>query len=102
MFVAAPIVTCLKEREPRHREVRARLIARGLASSDTLIINSREVGGPALPARAAARTVARPTGIVSTDTLERTAASGGTATDTAPRPAPTGAIPPRPRKKKRR
>jgi preprotein translocase subunit SecF len=77
IFVAAPILARLKEREPRYRAVRERLARTGgdAAGPEAVLVAS-----PA-PA-AAAVSGARPAG--------------------APRPAPTGAIPPRPRKKKRR
>jgi preprotein translocase subunit SecF len=107
VFVASPIVAFLKEREPRHREVRLRLAQRGALESGTVLLDAREVGGlsatptpsrrPARAGGAAARPAPASTAAGSTT---RTA----TATDqpAADRPAPSGAIPPRPRKKKRR
>ena len=84
IFIAAPILAWLKEREPKHRAVRERL-ARGGGALDA------EAPDEALAAAAV--------GVASGST---SAASGGGVRTAAPRPAPTGAIPPRPRKKKRR
>ena len=97
VFIAAPIVTYLKEREPRHRDVRLRLQQRGVEGG-TVMLDAREVGGLG---------VARPVGRASSKTkapaATGTATGTGTVTDGAPvRGAPTGVIPPRPRKKKRR
>jgi preprotein translocase subunit SecF len=75
IFVAAPILAWLKEREPRYRVVRERL-KRGAVLPDAADMVVAPAGGPATvaPRRPAV----------------------------AARPAPTGTIPPRPRKKKRR
>jgi preprotein translocase subunit SecF len=55
VFVAAPIVTYLKEREPRHRDVRIRLAQRGIAEGGgTMLLDAREVnalGTTGIPAR---------------------------------------------------
>ncbi|HUP75298.1 MAG TPA: protein translocase subunit SecF [Acidimicrobiales bacterium] len=103
VFIAAPIVTYLKEREPRHRDVRLRLEQRGVVGGGTGMLDAREVAGVGAtspprrgsnaPAPAKASAKAKAAGSSST----------GTVTDTSPeRAAPIGAIPPRPRKKKRR
>jgi preprotein translocase subunit SecF len=92
IFVAAPILAMLKEREPRYRAVRERL-ARG--------------GTGAAPVMATAGAGRASGAIVATDAVNL---PSGSATDVvddapitaAPRPAPAGTIPPRPRKKKRR
>ena len=103
VFVAAPIVAYLKEREPRHREVRIRLEQRGAVESGTVLLDAREIGvlgTPTIPGRRAARASAgasTPASSRSTAGTATTSDKGGTS-----RPAPTGAIPPRPRKKKRR
>jgi preprotein translocase subunit SecF len=103
VFVAAPIVAFLKEREPRHRDVRTRLAQRGAVEGGTVMLDAREVGtlgAPPVPGRRAAR--AAPTAA-----SPPTTSATGTATATekkpaAGQPAASSAIPPRPRKKKRR
>jgi preprotein translocase subunit SecF len=92
LFVVAPILAALKEREPRHRTVRERL-ARGEDAGSRR--RPSPIGSEDLVGAVPARTVPAPVG------------GGGATEDTAegssrPRPAPAGAIPPRPRKKKRR
>ncbi len=96
LYVAAPIVVWLKEREPRHASVRARIAQRGEATGGriegALLVGASTGGGivrglaPSDDAPAAARPAASPAG--------RPAAS--------PAGLPGSAIPPRPRKKKRR
>jgi preprotein translocase subunit SecF len=105
VFVAAPIVAYLKEREPRHRDVRARLAQRGAVEGGTLLLDAREVGtlgAPAVPGRRAARGAT--TTAASTSTASTSGTGTATATDkpAASRSPSAGAIPPRPRKKKRR
>ena len=118
VFVAAPIVAYLKEREPRHRDVRIRLAQRGIAEGGgTMLLDPREISGMGVtrPSRrgsskqsAAAVGGKASTGKASTAKAARGKAPSDTApegivTDTvAERTAPAGAIPPRPRKKKRR
>ena len=97
VFVAAPIVAYLKEREPRHRDVRLRLAQRGVGEGSTVMLDAREIGGIGSirpGARGAAKAAAAPAASsTGTDTV----------TDSVPgRVAPAGIIPPRPRKKKRR
>lgn len=93
VFIAAPIVAWLKEREPRHRAVRERLASRGVIGEGTTILDAREVGGAA-PGATASAPPAKAT---------RSSAATAVADPPAQRPAPSGtAIPPRPRKKKRR
>jgi preprotein translocase subunit SecF len=80
IFVAAPILGWLKEREPRYRAVRERLAQR---PADAVIDNGAvAVNG--------SRNGAVPVGVT------------GDGPATTRRPAATGPIPPRPRKKKRR
>jgi preprotein translocase subunit SecF len=105
VFVASPIVAFLKEREPRHRDVRVRLEQRGALTGGTLMLDAREVsavGSPTGAIRPAARGRRGP--VAATDTAPSGRAPTATATDEAGagQPAPPGAIPPRPRKKKRR
>jgi preprotein translocase subunit SecF len=83
IFIASPMLALLKEREPRYRDVRRRMEARVVAGSrlDTAradLVDEGEVEATDGEAVAAAP---RPRGIT---------------------PAPTGAIPPRPRKKTRK
>jgi preprotein translocase subunit SecF len=80
LYIASPIVVWLKEREPRHAAVRERLAARG------------ESAAKRIESAALAGATAGGSG----------AAAGAGSSGPAPRSAPTGAIPPRPRKKKRR
>jgi preprotein translocase subunit SecF len=116
VFVAAPIVTYLKEREPRHRDVRIRLEQRGVVEGGTVLLDAREVGTLGAPVRPAARSInrpaktsrspkatTRPNATAGADAEAGAAGSSGIVTDSTPgRAAPAGAIPPRPRKKKRR
>jgi preprotein translocase subunit SecF len=89
LFVAAPVTMLLKEREPRYREIRERLIAKGVDVSDTRWRDPRAytaavtgVSGPAAPV---------PTGA--------TAAGGAARPGSAPALGVTiGGHPPRPRK----
>lgn len=85
IFVAAPVVTWLKEREPANRDNRRRLEAKGAAEGTGTRMVSRDdqvLGGVgARPSRAPTAT--------------------GTSAP-ADRPRPSGAIPPRPRKKPKR
>ncbi len=104
IFVAAPLTVWLKEREPRWRDLRARIAARGDDPSDTAWYG---VAGTGSSGDRPTRTVSTAAGARSaTAVAERTAApeNGG---DDAPDPAPpTGrgdtVIPPRPRKQRRR
>jgi preprotein translocase subunit SecF len=84
IFVAAPIVAWLKEREPKYRQTREKL-QRGGSAGGTRILDEHEVAGLAT---GGAR-VPRPTPV----------ATGSGAPVGA---AGSSAIPPRPRKKKRR
>ncbi|MEO8695773.1 MAG: protein translocase subunit SecF [Acidimicrobiales bacterium] len=119
VFVAAPIVTYLKEREPRHRDVRIRLEQRGLVEGGgTVMLDARELSGlaagrpqkrgsfkPAGPAKNPVKAAAgKPsTGKSAGKSPVDTPSDTDTVTDGAPaRTAPAGVIPPRPRKKKRR
>jgi preprotein translocase subunit SecF len=96
LTIAAVTVIALKEREPRYREIRERLTARGVTGARMIEREDALLGAGAAAARSARGGVRR----------ERPAA-GAPAADApaearpAPTPAPSGAIPPRPRKKKR-
>jgi preprotein translocase subunit SecF len=83
LYVASPIVVWLKEREPKHAAVRERIAARGES------IAKRGEGAALVGAAAGAGG-----GAVS--------AGGAGSSGGVTRPGPAGAIPPRPRKKKRR
>lgn len=89
IYVAAPILVWLKEREPKNRTVTERLAASGggLSATDAeAMANLGRIGSPAAP---------RPvTPVSSTDTSGSGAAAVG--------PTPVGAIPPRPRKKSKK
>jgi preprotein translocase subunit SecF len=120
VFVASPIVTYLKEREPRHRDVRIRLEQRGIAEGGgTMLLDPREIGGLGVtrPSRRGSSKQSAAAAGGKASTGRGAAGKGSTgkgstgkaASDTAivtdsvaERTAPTGAIPPRPRKKKRR
>jgi preprotein translocase subunit SecF len=88
IFVAAPALVWLKEREPKNRTVRERLAASGASLSG--------LGGA--PRGAAGEPVAQPVPSAGADDVP------GGAPSPMPRPpaAPAGAIPPRPRKKTKR
>ena len=96
IFVASVLVAWLKEREPRHREVRERLEAKGvLVGTRTVSTDDARLGAtPRRPVRA------KTTG--STAATEQKPQKRADDKPPADRPAPTGAIPPRPRKKKKR
>ena len=102
VFVASPIVAYLKEREPRHREVRLRLAQRGGVDTGTVMLDAREIGG--LGAAVAGRRPARAKAPSGAATPAAGKASTATASDMGAtgRSTASGAIPPRPRKKKRR
>ncbi len=105
LFVAAPLTVWLKEREPRWREIRSRMQARGQDPSDTRWYG---IGGDA-PSASASPAVARaavPAGGASAAASERSSGKGdsggaGTPDGGAPKLTPMG-HPPRPRKKRRR
>jgi preprotein translocase subunit SecF len=83
IFIAAPLVAWLKEREPRHRTTRERLARGGdrpIAQPDARELAGVNVGPTPGDARPGADAPRRPSGAT----------------------VPTGPIPPRPRKKKRR
>ncbi|MHB1137387.1 MAG: protein translocase subunit SecF [Microthrixaceae bacterium] len=85
LCVAAPLTAVLKEREPRYREIRERLVAKGLDPDDTRWHGVHVAGAP-LPGS------------------ERPAAArSATTTGTSAPPLTTtiGGHPPRPRKKRR-
>ena len=106
VFVAAPIVTYLKEREPRHRDVRIRLEQRSGVEGGVVMLDPREVASVGLatppPTRGSSKQRRTASGRTTTS-KDATGAAPSRVTDSTPgRTAPAGAIPPRPRKKKRR
>ncbi|UDY36166.1 protein translocase subunit SecF [Dermatobacter hominis] len=75
LFVAPPLTAWLKEREPRWRQIRERLVAKGVDVADTswhgVAATSPAAGAravPARPRRGAARATARSGAITSTGT----------------------------------
>jgi len=85
LCVAAPLTAVLKEREPRYREIRERLLAKGQDPDDTRWHGVHVAGAPSTGAE-------RPS----------VARAAGTSTATAPPLTTTiGGHPPRPRKKRR-
>jgi preprotein translocase subunit SecF len=94
LFVAAPLTVALKEREARWKEVRSRLVNRGVDPNDTswhgIGVEARASAGVASTAAAA---------VAPSPTAGGPPAAG--AGPEAPRLTP-GGHPPRPRKKKRR
>jgi preprotein translocase subunit SecF len=89
IFIASPLLAILKEREPRFRDVRRRIEARGGSAP--------VVPEPAIAATGAAALVAE-------DETAEPAVVGAQPAPAPGRPAasPSGVIPPRPRKKTRR
>lgn len=81
IMIAAPTVVWLKEREPRYRQLRERLAAQGGGSGA-----GADAGTSGVPGDLAA-------------TGAGTASSRSSASSGGDRPAPSGAIPPRPRKR---
>jgi len=105
LFVAAPLTVWLKEREPRWREIRSRMQARGQDPSDTRWYG---IGGDAssVSASPAVARAAVPAGGSSAGASEPSSrkgdpGGGGAADGGAPKLTPMG-HPPRPRKKRRR
>ena len=99
LFVASPLTTALKEREPRFTEIRKRLIAKGVDVNDTSwhgVAGSSRIAatGSEIPPRPSA-SGDRPEGAGAPQ-----AAATGTATIARPEPSgasPYGNHPPRPR-----
>jgi len=94
IFVASPLTVWLKERQPRWREVRSRLVSRGVDVTDTAW-HGLVPGSDAITVAAGAATGG--TGSVDTGSAGE---SGATSSAGAPRLTP-GGHPPRPRKKRR-
>jgi preprotein translocase subunit SecF len=103
IFVAAPLTVWLKEREPRWRDLRSRIAARGDDPADTAWYGVAGTGG----------SQDRSTRTVSTAASARSATAVAERTDDAPRDVGSGpssraqgagstVIPPRPRKQRRR
>jgi preprotein translocase subunit SecF len=93
IFVAAPILAWLKEREPRYRAVRERLERTGSAARPVAVAGAGGSG---------ALWTSGPVGADEDDVIDAHEPEVAPQTATGTRPAPTGTIPPRPRKKKRR
>lgn len=91
LFIASPLLAVLKEREPRYRDIRRRIVERG---GDREVVKATVATGrppSTRAATAAASSAPRPTGGTGRDG------------DVVPTVAPSGrVIPPRPRKKTRR
>ncbi len=115
IFVAAPLTVWLKEREPRWRDLRSRIAARGDDVADTAWYGVSGTGGDHAPrpvrtaaaARAAANVVERPTRVDATpDDTGAEAAPDEVGSGGAPEPTQKDrsgtVIPPRPRKPRRR
>lgn len=95
LFVATPLTAFLKEREPRWREVRERIAARGLDPSDTswaAHLDDKSSGATS-PARSGGGTT--PSGTAKPERPVTSASSAPPLTTTI------GGHPPRPRKKRR-
>jgi preprotein translocase subunit SecF len=89
IFIASPLLALLKEREPRYRDIKRRIEARG---GDAEVVAATIAAGGATPPRAVGRPAAKRTG--SGEEGERSAPAATV--------APSGrVIPPRPRKKTR-
>ena len=99
LFVAAPVLVWFKEREPRNRTTRERLAAQGVIDDQGRTV---EGSGPLAPGDEIDRDDGDvEPGTTPTPTPARPAA-GPTASSSGNRPTPSGAIPPRPRKKGRK
>jgi preprotein translocase subunit SecF len=88
IFIASPALAMLKEREPRFKDVRKRIEARASSRGP---IEAAPVRDDVVADGASVETAATTTG---TATATKAPPTGG--------PAPSGAIPPRPRKKPKR
>jgi preprotein translocase subunit SecF len=86
LCVAAPLTAVLKEREPRYREIRERMVAKGLDPEDTSWHGVHVAGAPLAGSNRPA--VQRPSG-------------GGTSVAAPPLTTTIGGHPPRPRKRRR-
>jgi len=82
IMVATPVVVWLKEREPRYRQLRERLAGSGGPSTGPATVETADAGGEADESGSAG-----------------SGRTGRSASGAADRPAPSGVIPPRPRKK---
>ncbi len=89
VFVAAPVVAWLKERQPSHQEARRKITARAGGETGVRTVSRDDVTLGVAGQRARAAMGGRGGG----------SSAPGASTGSAP--AATGAIPPRPRKKKR-
>ncbi len=104
LFVAPPLTVWLKEKEPRWREIRSRLVAKGVDVSDTSWhgIAGASAGTAPRPSATRAprsRSTAPAGSATATATVEEGSGNDAAAT---PAPAPTfGGHPPRPRKKRK-
>ncbi len=89
VFVAAPVVAWLKERQPTHQEARRRVVARAGGTTGVRTVTRDDQTLGVAGQRARAMIGARGSG------------SSSSGPGTGPAPTASGAIPPRPRKKKR-
>ena len=96
IYVAAPILVWLKEKEPKNRSVRERLEASGggISATDAEAMANLSRGMRATPGSKAS------TSTGSASSTGATSTPGSTSPTTGP--TPTGAIPPRPRKKSKK
>ncbi len=115
LFIASAVVAWLKEKEPRHTEVRNKLDAKGLLDGTRTVDHQDAVLGstPRRQARPTKPGAAKSSGASAkadkpNKPTNKAKGDAEPSSDEAPakkaieRPAPTGAIPPRPRKKKKR
>ena len=93
IFIASPLLAVLKEREPRYRDIKRRIEARGGDQLPTTVATTTTTAGPGSSGagKAPASVASGTSGTV----------NGGDA-GTGPARAPTRVIPPRPRKKDKR
>jgi len=87
LCVAAPLTAVLKEREPHYREIRQRMVAKGLDPDDTSWHGVSVAGAPLAGSN-------RPA-------VQRSSGTGGGAVAAPPLTTTIGGHPPRPRKKRR-
>ncbi len=108
IFIAAPITVYLKEREPRNRALRQRLVSGGLTPPTTSDLEAAEIAGDDddedTLQGAARRHQAEAEAAAATESKTATPATPPAATRSSSNGAipPAGAIPPRPRKKGKR
>ncbi len=102
IFVAAPVLVMLKEREPKNKAIRERLIAQGVAVDVPVGRHEATPGGTRMASPVEVRSSAVDEADVAATTADDGAAEG-VVEGRPTRPAPTSTvIPPRPRKKGRK